>query len=692
MIEVEMIKINKVLVVDDDDVDRMALCRLLRAINPGIVIKEADSAVNALGQFHEQEYDCIFLDFFMPDGDGLSVLRQMRADDSLVPVIMLTGQGDEQLAVSMIQAGASDYLPKGKLNREALFHSLRNVCRLHQAESERRSIEESLRQSNKKIVDILECISDAFFAIDSTSRFTYLNAQAESLLQESRQVLLGQVIWDCLPEATSWLQDAIGKAIKQGGAISAEGFYEPRNMWFEANVYPGHDGVTVYFRDITERKQIEERLSYLANYDALTGLPNRSLLMDRIGQALSRAPWQGRVVALMFCDLDRFKIVNDTLGHAVGDQLLKCVAERLESCLRAGDTVARIGGDEFVILLTDMAGKNDAGMVAQKIVKVVSAPLEILGHEIYVTTSIGVSTFPDHGHDPQTLLKNADFAMYRAKEGGKNTFQYFEPELAAKQQTRLSLEGKLRRALEQREFVLHYQPIVELEQGRIVGCESLIRWQHPSLGLVSPADFLPLAEETGIIVHIGEWAIRAACEQHRQWVDEFGLMRMAVNLSNRQFQQENLVGLIMSILSDVGLPHESLEIELTEDIIMKDASHAVRTLEQMQELGVQLSIDDFGTGYSSLGQLKCFPIDTLKIDRSFIKDITTNPDDIAIVRAIVAMAHQLRIKVVAEGVESEQQMEAVKECRCNYLQGYWYSRPLPAEAFTDFLRKNRLLS
>jgi diguanylate cyclase (GGDEF)-like protein/PAS domain S-box-containing protein len=445
-------------------------------------------------------------------------------------------------------------------------------------------------------------------------------------------------------------------------------------------------------QDISARKDAESRLDRLAHYDSLTGLPNRSLFGDRLRQAILEADRREHLVALLFMDLDRFKLINDNLGHKVGDRLLIQVAERLGTCVRRSDTLARIGGDEFTLVLTDIVHVDHVAHVAQKILDAFTQPFQVDDNELFVTISIGITICPFDDKNMEALLQNADIAMYKAKEQGRNGFQFYTADMNTRTHKRLDLETALRRALERNELVLHYQPQVDLQSGKIFAMESLLRWQRPEQGLVSPADFIPLAEETGLIVPIGEWVLRTACAQNKAWQDA-GLapLRVAVNLSARQFQQKNLIQTISAALRDSGLQPHYLDIEITESMVMQNAAAAVKTLNELDAMGVVLSIDDFGTGYSSLSYLKRFPIDCLKIDKSFVNDVTTNPDDAAIASAIITMARSLGMKVVAEGVETEGQLRFLRARGCDAVQGYYFSRPVPAEAFLGLLREGKCL-
>jgi diguanylate cyclase (GGDEF)-like protein len=441
-----------------------------------------------------------------------------------------------------------------------------------------------------------------------------------------------------------------------------------------------------------ERKHAEDQLTHLAQFDTVTGLPNRHLFRDRLGQSLTQAQRSERQVAVLFIDLDRFKAVNDTYGHAVGDTLLKQVAARLGECVRSGDTVARLSGDEFAVVLSGMAKADDAGMVAQKVVNALAAPFELDGHQAYISASIGVSLYPGDGDQVDTLLKNADTAMYRAKQQGRNGYQFYLPEMNERLMERLQLETKLRGALDRGEFRLHYQPKVSLDTGAISGFEALLRWQQGER-LVSPADFIPILEDTGLIVPVGEWVLRGVCEQIRQWQERGIAARpVAINLSTRQFQHKNLVLMVAQILRETGVAPDLLELELTESLLMSDAKEAAEMLHELKSLGVRLSIDDFGTGYSSLAYLKRFPLDTLKIDREFIRDTVTDPDDATLTLTIINLAHSMRLKVVAEGVETGAQLDFLRRNGCDEMQGYYFARPMPAEECLQALIEDRRLA
>lgn len=440
-------------------------------------------------------------------------------------------------------------------------------------------------------------------------------------------------------------------------------------------------------RYAVERKQAEARLAYMAQYDHLTGLANRTLLMDRLTRALARAERSDQQMGLLFIDMDRLKDINDTLGHDVGDRLLKDVAGRLSGCVRKVDTVARLGGDEFAIVLEGISHVGNVTTVAQKILDVIAQPYTLNGQEVFVTVSIGITVYPFVNDNIDNLLNDADAAMYSAKKQGGNCYRVYTSDMNSEAFERLSLETSLRHALERKELMLYYQPQMNLSTGKTSGMEALLRWNHPELGLVPPDKFIPIAEETGLIVPIGEWVVRTACAQNRAWQDA-GLppLRVAVNLSARQCRQKDLVETISLILKETGMDPRFLELELTEGVLIENTHTTNSILAEIRDLGVQISIDDFGTGYSSLSYLKRLPINTLKIDISFIRDITADPDDGAIATAIIALAHSLRLKVVAEGVETEAQLAFLRDQGCDDIQGFLFSRPLSAEAFERWLR------
>ena len=571
---------------------------------------------------------------------------------------------------------------------DVVFRSFNDMAdNIRQSETDLINAHNESEAARKNVADILESISDAFFAVNRQWHFTYVNNQAENLLQEKRKTLIGRNIWEQLPFMVPGFDNALGKAMNDKISTSVEGYYEPLGIWIEAHVYPGQDGISVYFRDISERKQVEKRLDYLANYDDLTGLPNRSLFMERLSHTLKRAQWHDRMVGVLYCNLDRFKVVNDDLGHNIGDQVLKIVARRLSRAVGEENTVARLSGDEFVILLSDAGAAAEINHAAEIIIQSLSKPVMLEGHEVVVPASIGISMYPDHGHDLNTLMKNADIAMYLAKDEGKNKYHVYSQAMDTLPTGRLTMESALRRAIDNHELLIYYQPQVNHRTGRIVGAEALVRWQHAELGLVSPAAFLPLAEETGLIEDIGNWVMHQACWQTRVWHDAgFDDLRIAVNLSDREFKRPNLIEFVSRHLQATQLPAGSLELELTENIITRNTEQSIGVMQQLLDMGVKLSIDDFGTGNTSLSHLKRFPVHQVKIDRSFVTDIINDPADATITEAIISLSHNLEMGVVAEGVENDEQLRILSEQGCDVIQGYLFSKPVPADEFTELLR------
>ncbi len=463
--------------------------------------------------------------------------------------------------------------------------------------------------------------------------------------------------------------------------------------WIRGEIVPWRDsqgeigGIIMFSEVITQSRRAEETIKRMAHSDPLTDLPNKQLFMDRLNQAVVHASAHERQLAVMFLDLDRFKLINDTLGHDIGDLLLMSIAERLAGCMTAQDTVARLGGDEFTIILGDVSSATEVANIADTILAALAKPIRVRDQELFISTSIGISMFPVDGSNSVHLLKNADAALYRAKERG-NGYEFYVSEMNAAAPERLALENSLRRAMDRGELSLHYQPQMDLVTGRIVGAEALARWNHPDWGMVPPATFIPLAEETGLIIPITEWVLRTACQQSKAWQTAgWPAIRISVNLSGRSFKQRDLASMVDRVFRETGLLPQHLDLELTESSLMEDVEATTATLGRLNAMGIQLSIDDFGTGYSSLSYLKRFPLSTLKIDRSFIRDLANDQDDAAIVKAIIALAHSLCLRVVAEGVETEEQLNFLRNENCDEIQGYYFSRPLPADAFAQFLAK-----
>ena len=487
---------------------------------------------------------------------------------------------------------------------------------------------------------------------------------------------------------------------REGRALLRNYRKDGTQFWNELHISPVKDAsgaITTHFvsviNDVSERVNYQKELEYQATHDSLTGLANRNLLNDRITQAIAWAKRQELHVGLMLLDLDHFKLINDASGHGAGDEMLKQVAQRLNQCVRDTDTVARLGGDEFVIVLTDLQEYGDVDVIAEKILDSLSRPIEINGHDVFVTASIGISVYPRDGDHGEILLRYADIAMYRVKEHGRNSVRQFVPEMGLTAISRLNMESAMRRGLERGEFVLYYQPKMDLVTQQVIGAEALVRWRHPQIGLVHPIEFIPLAEETGLILPLGEWVLAQACRQQVLWKDRHPAdLSIAINMSSRQFRQDDLAERVAKIIQETGADPRRLTLELTESMVMQDVSSTLIALRSLKSLGLSISLDDFGTGYSSLSYLRRFPIDELKIDKSFINDIHTNPDDAAIASAIIAMGLSLGLSVVAEGVETIEQITSLKEMRCSQVQGYYFAKPLDVTAFEQFLNDKQVKS
>ncbi len=614
---------------------------------------------------------------------------------------------EKALAHSMTQGGefSSDFrvqLPNGQErvlhgHAEAARDTEGRVIRLSgtlQDITQRKQAEEKLRLS----AAVFENTTEGVMITDPNGRIVAVNRAFTEITGYGEDEIAGLTgsslksgrhdeqfyasMWSSIRENGRWQGEVWNR--RKNGDIYPE--------WLNISVVSNdHAQVTHYvgvFSDISAMKESESKLDHLAHHDPLTGLPNRLLLNARMEHSLARAHRANAMLAVLFLDLDHFKNINDTLGHPIGDLLLQETAQRLSNCVREQDTVTRLGGDEFTVLLEDLEDSRFASTVAQKIIAALAEKFMLQGHEVFVTCSVGISIFPTDGNDITTLFKNADSALYRAKEQGRNNYQYYTEELTTRAMERLAMENSLRHALQRDELVLHYQPQVDLYNGNIIGMEALVRWQHPDIGLISPNAFIPLAEETGLIIPIGEWVLRTACAQLKAWIDEgMPKIRVGVNLSSRQFNQNNLDEVVAAILRETGLPPDCLELELTERMIMQDAESTVTIMHKLRALGVQFSIDDFGTGYSSLSYLKRFPIDRIKIDQSFVREITSNPEDAAVSQAIISLSHSLNIKTVAEGVETAEQQEFLRSRQCDEIQGFHFSRPVPQQEMSKLLKE-----
>ncbi|WP_176706704.1 putative bifunctional diguanylate cyclase/phosphodiesterase [Paenibacillus hemerocallicola] len=551
------------------------------------------------------------------------------------------------------------------------------------------------QKKERMATSVFEHITEGIMVADSLQTIQYVNPAFSSITGYTEEDIVG-----ASPKILSSgkhnreFYDNMWSSIRLRGSWQGEIWNRRKNgdIFLESititAVKESADSVAYYiavFKDITVQKQLEARLRHQAYHDTVTGLPNRLLLNERIAEAIQHADHNRRIFAVLFLDLDRFKRINDTLGHSVGDQLLKTIAERLVSCLRGSDTIARIGGDEFVVLLCGMAHAEDSVAIAQNMIQSLTSPIFLGRHELYVTVSVGISFYPNDGRDAHTLIKHADQAMYRAKDQGRNNYQLYTPAKEDHTPQLLSMETSLRRAIANEQLHLYYQPQFDAATRKMIGIEALVRWSHPDWGNIPPSRFIPLAEETGLITLLDQWVLREACAQLKRWLDEgYSPLPVSVNVSMLQFRQPNLGPFISRVLADTGLPARYLEIELTESTIMSNPDVTLQTLHELKRMGIRISLDDFGVGYSSLNYLKKLPIDTIKIDQSFVKDIPEDANDKAIVQTIIHLSQNLRLGVIAEGVETEAQLQYLQSQQCKGIQGYLLSRPVPHHEITRF--------
>ena len=685
--------LTTVLLIEDNAVDASLIQQVLaNATDSRFQVERVTLLKDALQQLERNAIDVILLDPRLPDCEGIDAFDQVfrAAPNSLI--LMLGAADDETIVRTVIRTPVdTHWLPR----------ALHYVNTRKATEYGLRAAEEALFEEKERAQVTLNSIGDAVLTTDLQGNVTYLNLVAEEMTGWSRDEALGYPlaeVFRIIDGAT--LQPAVNpaeRAIREDRTVGlAADCVLIRRDGFESAIEdssaPIHNrlgqvsGAVIVFRDVTQSRSMAQKMAHLAQHDFLTGLPNRLLLTERLTQAIGLAHRHRKQVALMFLDLDFFKHINDSLGHSIGDRLLQSVAGRLTGCIRATDTLCRQGGDEFVVLLPEIEQPHDAAQVANKLLNTLATPHIIGGHELHVTLSIGISIYPQDGTSVDTVMQNADTAMYHAKASGRNNYRFFKAEMNIRAVQRLLVEGNLRRALKQHEFLLHYQPQIDLASGLMSGAEALIRWQDPVQGLVYPAHFIAVAEESGLIVPIGKWVLREACLQIRSWLDA-GLpaVPVAVNVSAVELRSKHFVEGVAQILHETGVEARYLELELTESVLLQDAESAAEILEDLKAMGVRIAMDDFGTGYSSLSYLTRFPIDVLKIDQTFIGKIDTNPDDAAIVSAVISMGRSLNQRTVAEGVETGAQLDFLRAQKCDTGQGYHFSHPLCADDFCQLL-------
>lgn len=696
-----------ILIVDDEPIN----CKLFEALlrPEGYLTRSASSGKEALALVAQCAPDLILLDIMMPDMNGYEVANILKANPATanIPIVMVTALIDHNAHLKGLKAGAEEFLTK-PVDRAELWLRVRNLLRLkafsdylqnHSAILEQQV--QARTSDLQRFRTAMDTTTDAILLVNRHSmQFIEVNTTACKMLGYSREELLQMgpaQLETSMPTEQERAYDVL---------ISGQGSNELRESLLRRKdgsqlqvevrrqaIRCGADWIIVgVARDISERKETEQRLHQLAYYDVLTGLPNRRLFYETLKNILVQAADTGYKVAVLLIDLDHFKNINDTLGHLAGDQLLSKFSNRLVQCLPARDAVGRLGDDEFALLLLLQDAPQEAVQVANKVREELRAPFVLNGREVDVTASIGISIYPDDAADPQTLLKYADTAMHQAKQAGRDTYRFFMTQMNVELLARLDMEAALRQAIDNHEFVLYYQPKVQLDTGHIVGLEALLRWQRPGHGLVAPSEFIPLLEESGLIVPVGRWVIAQACRQIASWQSSsVGALQIAVNVTGQQFIEGDLIEDVRNALDDNQVAAGLLELELTESSLMLDTERTIGILQALRGLGIQISIDDFGTGYSSLAYLRRFPIDKLKIDIAFVRDITNNPDAAAIARAIISMAHSLRFAVIAEGVETAAQLAYLRRQNCDQIQGYYFSKPLPAEALEQLILAGKCL-
>jgi diguanylate cyclase (GGDEF)-like protein/PAS domain S-box-containing protein len=698
---------QKILVVDDDPIVLKSLKDLLsiRGFNPNTAI----GGQEAICQLDQNDYDLVLLDLHMPYVDGHAVMAHINKNQIDTSVIIVSGETSFEAAKDACTQGAYDFLRKPYATDELII-TINNALKEKRLEKQNVFMQQQLSESERLHRYIVNTSPDIIYILDEEGHFTFINERIESLLGFSKEEIVGKhysflVHHDDMEQARYVFNERrIGKRAAKNIELrlkckndntarhfanrtipielSAMGMYDGDGK--QSNEYTGTYGVA---RDVTERKIAEETINFQAYHDLLTKLPNRALLRDRLSLAISQAKRDDESLAVMFLDLDRFKNINDSLGHMIGDELLQQVSTRLKDCIREGDTLARFGGDEFTLMLPKLHNeREDAVKLANKISSSLKEPFNVDGHELYVSASIGIAMYPQDGTNIDSLIKHADVAMYHVKGQGKNGYQFYSNEMNIPYIEKLSLDTGIHKALDNNEFHLVYQPQINLRTGEIVGVEALLRWDHPEHGLVSPSEFIPFAEESGLIVDIGSWVLKSACAELSQWrLSGLPEIRMSINISARQLMEEYIVSDILTILKDYDLPGSSLELEITENAIMDDMDSAIRKLKELSHEGITIAIDDFGTGYSSLSYLHKLPIQTLKIDRTFLKESRINKGDNTIIKTIVAMAKGLDLNVIAEGVETQTQLDYLREIECSEAQGFLFGKPLPPDVISQLL-------
>lgn len=698
----------RVLIVDDDAAMLASLRMLLRA--NGHVAEPAQGGAKAIELLASRDFDLMLLDLQMPGVGGHEVLRHIKACGIEIKVIVVSGETSFSAVKDALTEGAYDFVRK-PYDAGELLTTITNALQSLELERQHRELGRALEESEKLHRYIVNNSPDIVYVLDSEGCFTFVNDRTENLLGFKRDELLGRhfsmlIHKDDLAEASYAFNE------RRSGPRACKDVELRLNIndtvksvrYFDTHVLPialhsvgmynpkGLDGKSEFIgtygcaRDITDRKRHEELVNYQAFHDLLTGLPNRALFEDRLKLAVAHARRNRECLAVMYLDVDRFKLVNDTLGHAMGDKMLQVYAERIQGCLRAEDTLARFGGDEFTLLVPQVSRKEDAGAVAKKILEAIRAPIHIDNHELFSSASVGIAMYPHSGETTDSLVKSADIAMYNVKSNSKDGYQFFSEEMNNSYTCQLAMERDLHQALDSHQFEVFFQPKVNPFTCQVVGMEALIRWQHPTKGLVMPNDFIPMAEQSRLIVPIGDWVLHATCQEISRWRDQgFPQMKVSINISAIQIEQKDFVRKVVDTLDSFNLTGDCIELEVTEYGLMKNLEDAALKLRRLSDRGITIAIDDFGTGYSSLSYLQNFPVNTIKIDRSFVKDINSDTTDTCIVDAIASMAKGLKLHIVAEGVETVAQLNYLKFLGCEEVQGFLFGRPQSAEKTFDLM-------
>lgn len=684
-----------VLLVEDCDDDAQLLVRELRRGGFEPRFQRVDRENSLVQALLGQSWDVVISDYSMPDFDGISALKLVRRHAGDLPFLLVSANIGEELAVLAMKAGAQDYIMKQSLIRlvPAVERELREFAlrKAHQqAERQMRRLSSAIEQTADLVMitnaeGVIEYVNGSFERTTGYRSADVMGKRPSVLRSGRHDKAFYQSLWSEVRAGRAFQDVFINR--KRDGSL----YYEEKTISPLKDERGEIHSFIATGKDITDQMRTRERLLHLSQHDLLTGLPNRGLFVDRLGQSLSRARWNKRVVAVAFVDMDRFKTINDTLGYEAGDRILQLVAQRLSGGLRDGDTVARLGDDEFAIAFEDVQSESHVPALVTKIQSGFREPIVIDDNELFVTVTVGVSIFPNDADEAVKLLQNAEVAINHAKDFGTNTHRFYKTEMNARSMYRLTMESALRRALERDEFVLFYQPQVDLNTGRVIAFEALLRWNNPDLGVVTPVEFVPILEDTGMIIDVGAWVLRSACLQLAEWQAQgHEGIHIAVNVSSRQFSDGLFVSRVREELAGCKTMAESIELELTESTIMENATIAIKTMKEFADMGIRLAIDDFGTGYSSLSYLQQFPIHTLKIDRSFVRDVTENPGDAEIAAAIISLAHNLNLKVVAEGVENHGQLDFMRAHQCDYIQGFLIDKPAPAEDAAQWLHRGAL--